>query len=349
MSDKMDQKEIIKYIRGDRQSTVKPEWLASLIDDCRRQANIHTEQPESFKHLGYKDRYELLQRLLTGSFSKDDAQNFIDHLLFSPAFFQHVTDFFHLMQRAEELQESGFAEEQAFSDAEMLSWVKCANMQRQKKRASLCLSWIKNVFCHLPRPSNKALPVIIGGALAGLMAFFLLWPGRQSEEITLKILAEKEPYISRTAPGWRSDTSQMLDSYFKEQNELFKIAMSDYVIGDYQSAINRFQAALDAAEEITSENAEISRDIMFYSALSHLYLARNTDDNRHDKLAIHRLEYARTITENHNLKGLDEIRFFMGLSQYRMNNTKAAQAILSRIDKKSRFYQNSQLILEQIK
>ena len=348
MNDKVNHNTVEHYIRGERQANLKPEWLASLIDECRQQAKIRTEPPTSFQPLGPDEMYELLLRLLAGTFSKKDAQIFIDHLLFEPAFFQRILNFDQVMQRADDWQESELVTSQTFSDAQILSWIKNAN-KKDSGGSSSWLSCLKDVWRHLTRPSNKTVPVVIGGALVGLVAFFLLWPDGQSKEDAFKFLAEHDPYLSRTASGWRSDTSQTLNASFRKQIELYKIAMTDYVIADYKSALYSFHKAIEATDEITTENADISRDMMFYSALSHLYLARHEDDNRHDKLAIHQLEHARTMTEKFNLKGLDEIRFFLGLSHYRVNQTHAARAILSKIEKTSSFYKDSQLILEQIK
>jgi len=132
--------------------------------------------------------------------------------------------------------------------------------------------------------------------------------------------------------------------------------MGDYMIFNYQEAIERLESLEPAASEfLTRQNSKeiISdvRDYYFYLGVSHLALGRSKKLGKEEKAehidkAIPYLESAERITLENNFEQSDREIYFLGLAYVFEGRTKVGLEKLDIIEEKSNYYIKSSKLTE---
>ena len=135
----------------------------------------------------------------------------------------------------------------------------------------------------------------------------------------------------------------------------FKIAMSDYMIHDYESA-NETLVEIEpiaikySVESNKTEIMKLLRDYYFYWGLCNIALAtgREVDDEAsrsYLKKSTHYLLKASSITRIHLQENVDRENYFLGIAHTLSNQQKLALQYFQQIDKESHFYDKKDAII----
>lgn len=135
----------------------------------------------------------------------------------------------------------------------------------------------------------------------------------------------------------------------------FHLAMSEYMIQNYASALSVFKSLELAANELTnkSDSQGWIRDYYFYYGLSCLSLAEKqgeseNEQNSYLQCALANLTKADSLAQEKYLKERERELYFLGLAYYFANQADSSMAKWNQIPQGSRFYNDIQLLKKRL-
>ena len=335
---KNDLREFVRRHGRSFQSKQIPDICKNAVLNCLDLTEPQQQRPVKLKPLSVSVSDQLIQDILSGSFSPQKARAFLDHILFDAGFVDHLQHVFEDI-RFETVTNR-------VNDADLTCSVPMAP-------DNTLLQHIVNIVHTRSTPNNRQGPRSIkrlwfgcaahcrpaaGGltlAAAAVAIFLLVMRPDPEDKLFKSYFTDSRPYYS-SVQSFRSS-----DSVEKSKTaEAFRSGFARYLTGDYEMALEDFSRAAEF-----DENASLQRSVYFYSALSCLALYKQEKNKSYIENAVTFIHKAEQIAGNDR----DELYFFKGFIYSIASQKEKAIKAFQMISEKSRFYKDSAIMLESLK
>ena len=367
------------------QSLIKNELTQSQIlerashlkecDRCRELSDVLTYargiaarriKGEAHLHPKKADMAESIEKLLVEESSPQEAALLLTHLGSCSRCFRYLESFFEEAFRpldekmAEELKmydgisiaKQALALRPPIAGFDLMAFLKKV-AKYVTSRLGRAIRWIEE---NIPYP-KVAYAFLFIAVIGGIT----VWRVYQNQNSYLSsfVYDDKVPY-EYSESGFRTPSDEAeQDAQLQAFVNQFKMAMSRYLVRDYQAAI----ATLEPLEPLTlavrakfknKESLSYTRDLYFYHGVSYLALARSQKLDMNKKTrsqyadaASSYLTKADSLVTTHNLENGDRETYFLGLAHGLGGQPDLAVAELKKITPTSLYYQDSARLIKQ--
>ncbi|MFQ5649322.1 MAG: hypothetical protein ACE5IY_05215 [bacterium] len=375
---KIPHQTIVRYLRRQlaadekaRIQTIKQEdksyeFLFDLLDTLRSKATLKKQITDTTPlSITFSQLDDLLVAIFAGQATRQQAQQFIDALMFTPIFYERllvrlpaVTPALAMVEVAEMAQVAIQSDEAILR--ERISRKRDSSEQRSRlvpvatplrRRLGEWLDWV------VGHPGYA-----VGSALAVVFIAVLLTP------TVLQLL--KDPYAAYvydqripypySAIIFRSPSgSPQEESDHQTLETQFRAAMGDYLSRKYERALLRLERLLPLVDNLLAQTPErealaIFRDYYFYLGVSHFALSRSRERDltkegvrQHNRAAIRYLARAQTLASESDPDSMDRETFFLGLAYgFGQQKEKAAEQLRIIPESSSHYEKSVSLIRE---
>ncbi|MCI0690849.1 zf-HC2 domain-containing protein [candidate division KSB1 bacterium] len=200
-----------------------------------------------------------------------------------------------------------------------------------------------------------ALALVLVGMLGTLFTYQIVI---KKDADKYYVYDDRVPYEYSMSSLRAPSTDLERDSLFQAFVTQFTLGMSDYMVRDYESAINTFQNLGPAVMALKTQpdNQKIIpwiRDFCFYLGVSHFALLRSRQHDfdktarvQHANASIRWLALADSLVTAHHLEGSDREAYFLGLAYGFAGQNDAAITQLKKINRASDFYNDSVKLIQ---
>ena len=354
---------IAGYIRGDlKKEDIKQtndltnkyanyELFFELIDKLRPQVSIKKEadNKESL-NFSFKELEDLLLNFLSGNIGTQDAQRFMDALLFSPVFFRRLL--IKINEASPELPKEELTEMPTVdikSDETVVSEVVRLVKHKDEKEYPTSEQnsfWEKmSRFIDLPNRVPAYAILVFIFLLGGYFTYHKINEYRFYAQFVYDNEVPYDPDSGLRSGEEPALTNPQLQSFVRQ----CEIGIADYLARDYKKAIDVFESLKGRAESLQAEpllpeNGIFLRDFYFYLGVSHLALfttrSLEIDDQerkQHLDNAESNLLQAQSLVKDHDLEEQDREIYFLGLAYGFADEKRKAVELLQKISGDSQF------------
>ncbi|MFQ5677465.1 MAG: hypothetical protein ACE5G1_16370, partial [bacterium] len=311
-----------------------------------------------------KELEELLLRYFSGTLTAQDAQRFMDALLFSPMFFRRL--FVKLDEANPELEADKLGDKEAIeikTDDEVVA-AAVRLVKRGGEKGGLVvtggrggfLNIIDNLIDLLSKVPSYAFGIVLVAiiAVAGYAIFNKIAENRFYAQFDYTSKVPYEPLASSIRAGAALGQD---DPQFGAVVDQFEIGLGHYLAWDYRPAIEIFQRIASGTEfselsGLAPDRGVFWRDFYFYFGVSHLALftSERSELSEQEKqaqlsAAIANLSNARSLVKEFGLAKGDRELYFLGLAYGLAQQTGKAIELLQQIGAESGFYADSQSLV----
>jgi len=326
------------------------ELLFYLLDELKSKISLsEIPEPKSEEWLTHTELEKGLYKIFAGEISRAEAEKLISGLHQSQTIYRKmltkVGDILPQMQDVPELSEIAIK-----SNEEILSEI--VGPEHVVAEETSKESWLKHILSY-----RISLPAYayLAPALALLLVFvtfeFVL------EHRTAYVYDDNVPVpFSTSVSTFRDISGAETDNQFDTFLRQFQVAIRDYELLDYESAIERMERIRPLAESIlnesTNENApELIKDYYFYLGVTHFALFRSQklpSDERteYGDKAVAALETCDEIAEEYSLTVTDREHYFLALANLFTGQARA-EAELKQIGPESPYFERSRELLSE--
>lgn len=360
-----DEIETSERIRNLREQDAPLNSLFEIIEEMKFQVQIEPEmKPEIFSFKNFDEIEDLLIRVFAGAYQSNEAQNFMDGIIFSPLFFQRVLLKLRqlaLITTSEDLPE--MANVQVKSNQEILERFILTDITKHEElapsrqagnRSESFLERLRNLIF----PPN-ALPKY-ALAFATVILLGIMIPNITGNLSRQNLLDDYLISVNYESSALRAGSPQISGSA-ELQNFVnnFELAMGDFLTSDYAVASKSFKSLESTATRLRSSSLDknvlsIIRNYYFYYGYSHLALAKPAlidfnegNEKQHLQDATRLFQNAKSIGDRHNLDNLQRENYFIALAAGLSGNKESAIQMLQKIPKASEYSSDAERLIRE--
>jgi hypothetical protein len=303
-------------------------------------------------HYNEIDKY--LSQLISGELSEKEASRFLYSLTSSEVFYKSVLQ--KIIESNLNQSELSTIYPKMRNDEEILNQIKGISISGKKKNTNnIIRRYVLDDNILMSAFYLKYRLVIFSAILIIVIAsgFIVLERNKNEAKLTEFDVFQQTVQFLYMESGLRDIEEIVIDPKEVVFYQKYKMCMTDFVSGKYDQAVEQFRKGLPDAVGIVRNPlmGEVVRNYFFYWGISRLLVIKqknkiSIDDRQRLLEVVGLLTVALTIANTNKLDGIDREEFYLGLTFGLADEKGKAYEYLSKIMSKSKFYNESQVLME---
>jgi hypothetical protein len=302
----------------------------------------------------YNEIDKHLSHLISGELSEKEASRFLYSLTSSEVFYKRVLQ--KIIESCLNQSELSTIYPEMRNDEEILNQIKEISISRKKKNTNKIIrGYIFDDNMLMSGILLKYRLVIISAILIITIAsgFLILEQNKNEAKLSeFDVFQQTVPFLY-TESGLRDIEEVAVNPKEVAFYEKYKISMTDFVSGKYDQAVEQFRKGLPDVVGVVHNPlmVEVVRNYFFYWGISRLVgIKQKKQISIYDRQrlleVIGLLTTALSIAKTNKLDSIDREEFFLGLTFGLAGEKEKAYEYLGKIISKSKFHNESQVLLE---